>query len=244
MVGDFAAAGSADIHLLPRVAAPFVQLTLGGHDYRRAVAGASNELAPDTVLLGAVEWMHSDGPWSVRAGPAQAQRPAARSAAARAAAAGACWRWPTRRAGRPPTRSPSACCARAVRSPGFGRFDSLDPTTGGRTPAQQRCRATGMSTAPAAAAPLSAYAIGYDLDLNSNFSYALERPAQRRPVQAARPSQHRRRRPRPCLQPRHRRLAGAQQLRPAVAARPHPRRPVRQRGARRSRPPCARTASG
>ena len=64
-VGDFAAAGSADIRYLSRVAAPFGQLTLGENGYRRGVAGGSFEVAPGVVALGALELMGNDGPWTV-----------------------------------------------------------------------------------------------------------------------------------------------------------------------------------
>ncbi len=176
MVGDFAAAGSVDIHLLPRVAAPFVQLTLGGHDYRRAVAGASTELAPDTVLLGAAEWMHSDGPWSVAQGLRKHNALLQLSGGTRSRG----WsllamayeaRWTAT------DQIPGRLLREGSPIPGFGRYDSLDPSTGGRTRRQSLSGdwhvdgASGRST-------LSAYAIDYDLDLNSNFTYALERPAQ------------------------------------------------------------------
>jgi outer membrane receptor protein involved in Fe transport len=65
---------------------------------------------------------------------------------------------------------------RAIDSGLIGRFDSLDPTTGGDT------HRTSLSAAwhgdnAFGRSKLSAYAIDYELDLNSNFTYVLERPA-------------------------------------------------------------------
>ena len=76
-----------------------------------------------------------------------------------------------RRSGQPPIR----CRSASIDSGAIGRFDSLDPTTGGDTSRYslsgewRRDGALGRSK-------VSAYAIRYRLDLNSNFTYALERP--------------------------------------------------------------------
>lgn len=58
----------------------------------------------------------------------------------------------------------------------FGRFDSLDPTDGGRT---QRTSLSGEwhRRTGTGATQVAAYAIDYRLKLFSNFTYALERPA-------------------------------------------------------------------
>jgi outer membrane receptor protein involved in Fe transport len=65
---------------------------------------------------------------------------------------------------------------RAIDSGLIGRFDSLDPTTGGDT---HRVSLSGEWHGDNAfgRSRLAAYAIDYDLDLNSNFTYVLERPA-------------------------------------------------------------------
>ena len=173
MVGDFGAAGSVDIRLLQRVAAPFLQLTLGGNGYRRIVSGASGELAPGTVLLGAVEAMDNDGPWTVPEGLRKrngllqlAGGTRTRGWSLLAMAYDAQW------------TATDQVPERLLRDPasGFDRYDSLDPTTGGRT---RRASLSGEWHRDAAAGrtTVSTYAIGYDLDLYSNFTYALERPA-------------------------------------------------------------------
>jgi outer membrane receptor protein involved in Fe transport len=168
--GDFASAGAADIAYKTRLDAPFAQLTLGGNGYARAVGGASFELQPGTHLLGAVEWMTNDGPWTVpenlrRAnavfGLSQGSREAGWSAQAMAYDA----RW---------TATDQVPLA-LIDSGGIGRFDSLDPSDGGSS---SRYSLSGEWHRRGAASEthVSAYAMRYRLKLFSNFTYALERP--------------------------------------------------------------------
>ena len=60
--GDFASAGTAKIKTVSTLDQPFIQMTMGSHDYRRVLAAGSTELAGGT-LLGAFEGMTNDGPW-------------------------------------------------------------------------------------------------------------------------------------------------------------------------------------
>ena len=123
----------------------------------------------------------------------------------------------------------------------FGRFDSLDPSDGGDTRAHSlsgewhgdgdggRTRGLGLRHR-------------YRLDLFSNFTYALERPADGDQFTQQRPAQRLRPRRQPGLRPHARRAATrAAKFGAAAAPRPHPRRPVRQRGAAASPPPRATT---
>ncbi|MBQ0960129.1 TonB-dependent receptor [Ideonella sp. 4Y11] len=174
--GDFASAGAADIAYRTRLDAPFVQLTLGENGYRRAVGGGSTELAPDTALLGVVEWMGNDGPWTVpenlqrRNGVltlSQGSRTRGWSASAMAYDA----RWTS--TDQVPQRLIDA--GTYLGQP-FGRFDSLDASDGGST---SRASLSGEwhRADDAGEARVSAYAMRYRLKLFSNFTYALERPA-------------------------------------------------------------------
>ena len=66
--GDFTTTGSARIDYARSVPAPFVDLGVGEHRYRRALATGSTGLsasadADGPVLLGAVEVTGNDGPW-------------------------------------------------------------------------------------------------------------------------------------------------------------------------------------
>jgi hypothetical protein len=174
-VGDFAAAGSADIRYLATLARPFAQVTLGDNAYRRGVAGGTATLAEGITLLGAVEAASADGPWSVAQNLRKLNGVFTLSGGTRAqgwhlSAMGYSARWTA--TDQVPQRLIDA--GRYNGQP-FGRFDSLDSTTGGES---HRSSLSGEwhNDGPAGRTHLSAYAIRYDLDLNSNFSYALERP--------------------------------------------------------------------
>jgi hypothetical protein len=174
-VGDFAAAGSADIRYLATLARPFAQVTLGDNAYRRGVAGGTATLAEGITLLGAVEAASADGPWTVAQNLRKLNGVLTLSGGTRAqgwhlSAMGYSARWTA--TDQVPQRLIDA--GRYNGRP-FGRFDSLDPTTGGDS---HRSSLSGEwhNDGPAGRTNLSAYAIRYDLDLNSNFSYALERP--------------------------------------------------------------------
>ncbi|MGK3925273.1 TonB-dependent receptor, partial [Enterococcus faecium] len=66
--GDFSAAGSADIVYRTTLDAPFAQATLGGEGYARLVGASSVKLAGGNTLLGALEVMRNDGPWTLKEG--------------------------------------------------------------------------------------------------------------------------------------------------------------------------------
>ncbi len=175
-VGDFAAAGSADIRYLATLTRPFAQLTLGQNSYRRGVVGGSTAVADGVTLLGAVEAASTDGPWTVKQDLRKLNGVFTLSGGTRAqgwhlSAMGYRSRWTA--TDQVPQR---LIDAGSFNGRPFGRFDSLDPTTGGES---HRSSLSGEwhNDGPAGRTNLSAYAIRYDLDLNSNFSYALERPA-------------------------------------------------------------------
>lgn len=176
-VGNFSAAGSADIRYLPRVSAPFGQVTLGKDGYRRGVVGASADVAPGITALGAVEGMDADGPWDVPQGLRKRNgvfmlTGGTRDEGWHAAAMAYRSRWTA--TDQIPQR---LIDAGQLNGQPFGRYSSLDPTTGGST---SRASLSGEWHRRSAAgrSSVSAYAIRYDLDLNSNFTYVLERPAQ------------------------------------------------------------------
>ena len=179
-VGDFAAAGSADIQYVNSVAAPFAQVTLGESGYRRAVAGGSGLVSPGVTALGALEVMNTDGPWTVPERVRKLNGVATLSGGTRAQGwhvSALAYRSKWTATDQVPQR---LIDAGSYGGPGFtrsfGRFDSLDPTTGGES---HRTSLSGDWHIDGAAGrtQVSAYALRYDLDLNSNFTYALERPA-------------------------------------------------------------------
>ena len=139
------------------------------------MVGGSTTLANGSSALGAVELQHNDGPWTV---PERLRRANAVFTLSGGTVAegwqASLMHYQARWTGtdQVPQR---LIDAGSFNGQPFGRFDSLDPTTGGSTrrsslSAQwQRQGATGSSK-------LAAYLIDYRLDLFSNFTYALDRP--------------------------------------------------------------------
>ena len=167
--GDFASAGSADVVYLKKLDAPFGQLTWGEGRFRRAVAGTSFDVVPGLTLLGAVEVQRNDGPWTVP--ESLAKDNAVLTLSSGTSAQG----W-----------SASAMAYRArwtatdqvpqdlIERGSIGRFDSLDPSTGGDT-TRSSLSAEWHADHALGRSKVSAYALRYTLDLNSNFTYALDR---------------------------------------------------------------------
>jgi hypothetical protein len=169
--GDFSSAGSADIVYLRQFDAPFGQITLGEGRYRRAVTGASFEVAPGVTLLGAIELARNDGPWTV---PERLRKNnglltlsgGSTASGWSASLMGYDARW----------IATDQVPKRAIDSGLIGRFDSLDPTTGGDT-SRSSLSGEWHHDSHFGRSKVSAYAMRYELDLNSNFTYVLERPA-------------------------------------------------------------------
>jgi outer membrane receptor protein involved in Fe transport len=175
--GDFASAGSADIVYRRAFDAPFGEVSVGARGFRRGVLGASAEVAPGVVLLGALEGLVNDGPWSVPEDLRKANGVLTLSSGSAAAgwsvsAMGYGARWTA--TDQIPQR---LIDAGTFNGRPFGRFDSLDPTAGGRS---ERHSLSGQwhSTGDDSRTEVSAFAMRYSLGLFSNFTYALERPAQ------------------------------------------------------------------
>jgi TonB dependent receptor/TonB-dependent Receptor Plug Domain len=175
--GDFASAGAADIRYRTRFDAPFGQVTLGETGYRRGVAGASFEVAPGTQLLGAAEVLHNDGPWTVpeRLRKSNGVLTLSGGSSAQgwsASVMGYSAKWTA--TDQIPQR---LIDAGSNNGQPFGRFDSLDPSTGGDTARSSLSGQWFASGDDGTRTKASAYAMRYRLDLNSNFTYALDRPA-------------------------------------------------------------------
>jgi hypothetical protein len=175
--GNFSAAGSAHIQYRSAFAQPFAGFTLGERGYQRMVAGGSSAVAPDITLLGVLEAQASDGPWTVPENLRRLNAVLMLSGGTRAQG----WRASLMRhearwnaTDQIPQRLVEAG---SFQGRPFGRFDSLDPTDGGRT---ERTSLAGEwhRVSEAGATRVAAYLIDYRLDLYSNFTYALERPDQ------------------------------------------------------------------
>ncbi len=173
--GDFAAAGAADIVYRTRLDAPFVQLSLGEHNYRRAVLGGSTELHGGITTLAAVELMGNDGPWTLPQGLRRRNGvltfsggTAAQGWQASAMAYSARW------------SSTDQVPQRLIDSGmlngrPFGRFDAVDASDGGNT-ARSSLSLAWHDSQGEHTTRVQAYAMHYRLALHSNFTYALDRP--------------------------------------------------------------------
>ena len=174
--GDFSSAGAADIVYLKKFDAPFGQLSLGEGGYRRGVAGISREVAPGITLLGAVERVGNDGPWTV------AERLRKKNGVMTLSAGTPVGGWSASLMVYSARWTATDQIPQRLIDTGdyngqpFGRFDSLDPTTGGDT-SRSGLSAEWHRSGEHSRSSVSAYALRYRLDLNSNFTYALERPA-------------------------------------------------------------------
>ncbi|MBL8305748.1 MAG: TonB-dependent receptor [Rubrivivax sp.] len=174
--GDFGSAGAADIAYVRRLDQPFVQAAWGQRGYRRGVGGASTEVAPGITLLGALELMANDGPWTV---PEKLKKTNAVLSLAGGSSANG---WSARLLSYHAKWNSTDQVPQSLIDAGsydgrpFGRFDSLDPTDGGDT-ARISLAAEWHGEDSAGRTRVAGYAMRYRLDLNSNFTYALERPA-------------------------------------------------------------------
>ena len=174
--GDFSSAGSANILYRTRIDQPFVSTTVGQRGYLRGVAAGSRDIAEGVTLLTAVERLNNDGPWTAPEG--------LRKLNALFTLSGGSPRdnWST---------SLSAYSARwnatdqvpqrlidagTYQGQPFGRFDSLDPSDGAKT---NRLSLSGnwRHSDKDQLTAVQWYALQYDLDLYSNFTYALARPS-------------------------------------------------------------------
>ncbi len=163
--GDFAAAGSARIRTVRKLPQALGIAEVGNFGYRRALAAGSFSLGGGDLLL-AGERGKDDGPWSVaqNLGKNNLQAKYSMGTAANGWSVGInhyTSRW----------ISTDQIPQRAVDSGAIGRFDSLDPSAGGRT---QRTGLTAewARSSQGQTTQVNAWALRYQFDLFSNFSYA------------------------------------------------------------------------
>jgi len=167
--GDFATAGAANINYTNSLARPIVRVAGGGQGFGRALAAASRPAAGG-VVLGAVEVMHNDGPW-VRPddfGKLNAVLRYSRGDALNGLAV-------TAMGYRGEWNSTDQIPQRAVADGSLDRFGTIDTSDGGDS-----YRYSGsiewQRTANNASTKVTAYGLGYDMNLFSNFTYFLDDP--------------------------------------------------------------------
>jgi len=174
-VGDFSAAGSADIVYRTRLDAPFALVTLGGNGYRRGVLGGSIDTSSGHTLLGVVEAMHTDGPWTV---PEDLKR---LNGVLGISGGSAALGWSTTLMGYDARWNATDQIPQRLIDAGtfngrpFGRFDAVDPSDGGQT-SRTSLAGEWHRNSDAGLTRVSAYAMHYKLKLFSNFTFALDNP--------------------------------------------------------------------
>jgi hypothetical protein len=168
-VGDFAAAGSIDFELVDELEHSIAEVTGGSHDFGRILAAGSESLAEGT-LLGGLEIVHSDGPWER---PDDYWR------------GNGILRWNRGDRGSGTTltflahdgswNATDQIPRRAVEEGLVGRFGSLDPDLEGST-ARYSLSGQWRRSSENRFTRLTAYAMRYDFELLSNFTYFLDDP--------------------------------------------------------------------
>lgn len=166
--GDFVVTGSARIDYARSLPAPFVDITLGEHDYRRALVAGSKTVNDDLSLLGAVEIVGNNGPWTQ---PEHFKKQngvlrlssgtASKGYALTAMVYDADW------------TATEHVPERAILNGEIGRYGTLGPHDGGKT---HRYNLAGewADTSESGSLRASAYVTDYDLDLFSSPSGALD----------------------------------------------------------------------
>jgi hypothetical protein len=167
--GDFATAGSANINYANGLDQRIVRVQGGDQGFGRALVAVSPRVGAGQLLAG-LEVGHNDGPW-VRGDNFRKVNGVIRYTRGDAANA---WSM-TGMAYRARWNSTDQVPARAIQSGLIGRFGNIDPTNGGDT-----YRYSGsfewQRTRGNATTKITAYGIGYDLNLYSNFTYFLDDP--------------------------------------------------------------------
>jgi outer membrane receptor protein involved in Fe transport len=167
--GDFSAAGAVNVGYLNLLDAPLAKLEAGEDGYRRALLAASPLLADGHLML-AFEGVGYDGPW-VRPDDYRKLNALARysrgSDLSGWSLTGAAYdgRW----------SSTDQVPRRATESGQLSRFGTIDSTDGGSSH-RYSLSFDWQRAARGSLSRLSAYALDYELDLFSNFTYFLDDP--------------------------------------------------------------------
>ncbi|HEY0929615.1 MAG TPA: TonB-dependent receptor plug domain-containing protein [Gemmatimonas sp.] len=166
-LGDFGSAGGATLNLVRSLPRSLAQVEGGAWGYRRAVAAGSRTSGAHTVLLGG-EAKGYDGPWQVAQGLSK------RSALAR-------YSWQGREQAVSLLglsylnhwNASDQIPERAVNNGAVHRFGQVDTSLGGST-ARHSLSLDWTRTRGTTRTQLEAYAVRYDFELFSNFTYHLE----------------------------------------------------------------------
>ena len=168
--GDFSSAGAAQIDYARKIDGTLAQIGLGQNGYQRALLVGS-PVVGNGYLLYALEAFHNDGPWSVPEHDQKLNGVLRYSEGTRFEGFSV-----TAMAYRANWTATDQVPQRAIDAGLINRYGSLDPSSGGHTQrlslsAEGAWRGTNHRT------QASAWLQDYRLDLYSNFTYALNDPA-------------------------------------------------------------------
>ena len=167
--GDFATAGAANINYVNMLGKPLIRVAGGGEGFTRALIAAAPR-AGRGHLLAALEVEHNDGPWT-RSDDYRKVNGVVRYSIGNSVNGMAF----TGMGYRGTWNSTDQIPRRTVDAGRIGRFGAIDPTDGGST-----YRYSGsvewQQTRGDASTKVTGYALAYDVDLFSNFTYFLDDP--------------------------------------------------------------------
>lgn len=167
--GDFASAGTVHIQQVRKLPQNFAEITLGSSDYKRLLIAGSSAIAAGDILA-AVDISRADGPWDV------AQNSAKENLQLRYSQGSLADGWSLALSHYQSTwDSTDQVAKRSIDSGLIGRFGSLNASDGGDT---QRTALTfnWANQAEKSKQLIDLYAIRYQLNLFSDFTYYLNNP--------------------------------------------------------------------
>ena len=168
--GDFSSAGAAQLVYRTQLDRPLLDVSFGQRGYVRGLAAGSHTLREDVTLLSAIEHVQNNGPWTVPEHLRKLNTQFILSSGSPREG------WTTSlSAYRASWTATDQVPLSLINSGELGRFDSLDPTDGAHT---QRISVSGTwhQASDQERMQINWYALQYDLDLYSNFTYFQDRP--------------------------------------------------------------------
>ncbi|MEC7119125.1 MAG: TonB-dependent receptor [Pseudomonadota bacterium] len=168
--GDFASAGQAEIRTVRELERPFVQITIGENAYQRTLAAGSVALNDQASLLGAMSLTRHDGVWEMP------QKLEADQAVLRYTEGDPQQHWTIlAQYYQAKWQATDQVAQRAIDQGVIGRFGNLESSNGGDTQRSSLSLNRVWHNAQQSQI-LNLYALDYQLNLFSNFTYFLGDP--------------------------------------------------------------------
>lgn len=172
--GDFSSAGSANFIYRTKLDKSFTDVTVGQLGYLRGIAAESREVSEGVTLLTAVERLNNNGPWSVPEGMRKTNAQFIMTGGTPRQGWSSSFSTYSAHWNSTDQVPQRLIDAGTYQAQPFSRFDSLDPSDGANT------RRTSLSgdwhhASDHEVTKIAWYAIRYELNLFSNFTYSLNR---------------------------------------------------------------------